>query len=334
MIPSSLARLESAQWQRDLAQAISDPRELLALLELSPDRVADVDLDGIGGFPLRVPRYFAGLMRRGDPHDPLLAQVLPTTAEHLAVDGFTRDPVGDLAALHDHGVLQKYRGRALTITTGACGVHCRYCFRRHFPYADQSSLKVWRQTLDTVRRLPDVDELILSGGDPLTLSDRRLAELIDEAEQLPQLRRLRIHTRLPVVLPNRVTPHLGELLAASRLQTVIVLHANHPHEVTAALAESVAALRATGTTMLNQSVLLKSVNDDADTLVTLSESLFAAGVLPYYLHLLDAVAGAAHFDTPAARARELLAAMQARLPGYLVPRLVRETEGAGSKTPV
>ena len=333
MIPSSLARLESGQWQRDLAEAISDPRELLTMLELPPQMATGVDLGG-DGFPLRVPRYFAGLMRRGDPNDPLLAQVLPTAAERLAVDGFTPDPVGDLAALRDQGVLRKYRGRALTVTTGACAVHCRYCFRRHFPYANQSSLKDWGRTLDVVRGLTDVDELILSGGDPLTLSDRRLAELIGDAERLPQLRRLRIHTRLPVVLPNRVTPQLCKLLAGSCLQTVVVLHVNHPHEVTAALARAVAALRATGTAVLNQSVLLKSVNDDADTLVTLSESLFTVGALPYYLHLLDPVAGAAHFDVPTARARELLAALQVRLPGYLVPRVVREVEGSASKTPI
>ena len=334
MIPSSPARLESAQWQRDLAAAISDPRELLATLGLSPDQVGGVDLGELDGFPLRVPRYFAALMRHGDPRDPLLAQVLPTTAEHLAAAGYTPDPVGDLSALRNHGVLQKYHGRALTVTTGACAVHCRYCFRRHFPYAHQSSLKHWHQTLETIRKLPDVDELILSGGDPLTLADRRLANLISEAEQIPRLRRLRIHTRLPVVLPNRVTPRLCDLLGQSRLQPVMVLHANHPHEVTDALARSIAALRAVGVTMLNQSVLLKSVNDDADTLVTLSETLFAAGALPYYLHLLDPVVGAAHFDVPTARARELLMALQARLPGYLVPRMVREVEGAASKTPI
>ncbi len=312
-----------------MATAITDAAELLTLLGL-PTASADVD----DGFPLRVPRYFAGLMRRGDPADPLLAQVLPCAAERLTVPGYTSDPVGDLRAHVGGGLIRKYRGRALAVVTGACAVHCRYCFRRHFPYAEHTSLKDWRGALATLRDMPDVDELILSGGDPLSLSDARLAALVDAAADVVQLRRLRIHTRLPVVLPGRVTARLCDILGATRLQAVVVIHANHPNEVTPVLAAALAPLRAAGIPLLNQAVLLKSVNDDADTLAELSESLFRAGVLPYYLHLLDPVAGAAHFDVPTARAKALHAALLARLPGYLVPRVVRETAGASGKTPL
>lgn len=333
MIPFSPIRLETAGWQRDMADLISDPRELLALLDLDPGDVPYVDFDSDNGFEMRVTRYFAGLMRRGDPRDPLLLQVLPALAERQAVPGFAADPVGDLDAVREPGLLQKYRGRALTITTGACAIHCRYCFRRHFPYAGQSLLKHWPQTLETLRDLPDVNELILSGGDPLSLSDGRLASLIDDAEGIDRLTRLRIHTRLPVVLPRRITRQLCDRLNASRLQIVVVLHANHPNEITPVLGESVAHLAAAGASILNQSVLLKSVNDDADTLARLSESLFAIRVMPYYLHLLDPVAGAAHFDVPLETALNLSEILRSRLPGYLVPRMVREVAGGPSKTP-
>lgn len=334
MIPFSIASLEPAQWQREMAAAISDPNELLRLLDLSPRQVANADLSVPDRFPLRVPHYFAGLMRPGDPLDPLLLQVIPQTTEHADIPGYSRDPVGDLPALRGHGLLQKYQGRALAITTGACAVHCRYCFRRHYPYAEHASLRHWRDTLAQLQGLVGVDELILSGGDPLSLSDQRLAELVGAAARIGQLTRLRIHTRLPIVLPSRITSELCELIAATRLQVVVVLHANHPHEITDTLGQALAPIRMAGAQLLNQAVLLKSINDDADTLATLSESLFAVGVMPYYLHLLDPVAGAAHFDVPERRAQVLHAALRERLPGYLVPRMVREIEGAGSKTPI
>lgn len=337
MIPLSPAALETPDptesWQRQLAAAVSDPAELLGLLDLQPQ-----DLDGApladATFPLRVPRYFVGLMQRGDPDDPLLRQVLPSAREREPAPGFVADPVGDLAASHGAGVLHKYHGRALLVTTGACAVHCRYCFRRHFPYAEHNASRDWQQVVETLHDLTDVSELILSGGDPLSLSDRRLGDLLRNAERIPHLRRLRLHTRLPVVLPARITPRLVELLGASRLQVVVVIHANHPQEVSPALGTALAALRGCCEALLNQSVLLKSVNDDADTLRRLSEALIGIGVLPYYLHLLDPVAGAAHFDVPAARAHQLVAALRETLPGYLVPRLVRELPGRASKTPL
>jgi len=274
------------------------------------------------------------LMRPGDPNDPLLAQVLPLASEEEPVAGFEADPVNEMEASRDHGILKKYRGRALMITTGACAVHCRYCFRRHFPYAEHSALRHWRNALKTLRDLPDVDELILSGGDPLTLSDARLAQLLAEAQRLPQLQRLRIHTRLPVVLPHRITGALARLLSASHLQTVLVIHANHPREVTPELGEALQKLAAGRVILLNQSVLLKSINDDADTLAVLSDTLLRIGVMPYYLHLLDPVAGAARFEVRLADAQRLLEELRLRLPGYLVPRMVREVPGEPFKTPV
>lgn len=333
MITLSPARLESEQWQRDLADAVCDPLELLQLLQLVPEQVPQAMLSG-ADFALRVPRYYVGLMRRGDPCDPLLAQVLPSQREQQPVAGFVSDPVGDMAASRDHGILEKYQGRALMVTTGACAVHCRYCFRRHFPYAEHSVLRHWQGALHTLRDMPDTHELILSGGDPLSLSDNRLQQLLDEVQGIPHLRRLRIHTRVPVVLPSRVTVRLAGILARTRLHTAMVIHANHPSEISDELGHALRPLATAGVTLLNQAVLLKSVNDDADTLAALSESLFEIGVLPYYLHLLDAVAGAAHFDVPLEQAEQLHRALRVRLPGYLVPRMVREIPGEPYKTPL
>jgi EF-P beta-lysylation protein EpmB len=327
--------LEPEPWQRDLARAVTDVRELLRLLDLDPADLPDVARQH-AGFPLRVPRHFVGLMRRGDPLDPLLLQVLPTAREDDPVPGFAADPVGDLAAGQAPGLLQKYTGRALLLATGACAVHCRYCFRRHFPYVEQAGPRHWRQALQHIRERGDIDELILSGGDPLSLSDGRLAEITRAADQVPRLRALRIHTRLPVVLPTRITAELGALLAETRLAVTLVVHVNHPNELSPALDAALARLRRAvpDLWLLNQAVLLKSVNDDADTLVELSKRLAESRILPYYLHMLDPVAGAAHFDVPEALATALLATVSARLPGYLVPRLVRERPGEPGKSPV
>jgi EF-P beta-lysylation protein EpmB len=325
--------LQSEPWQRDLAAAVTDPAELLGLLDLDPAALPALD-PAATDFALRVPRYFVNLMRRGDPHDPLLAQVLPLAAEQLSVAGYRQDPVGDMHASHDHGVLKKYHGRVLMIATGACAIHCRYCFRRHFPYTEQSLLGHWTEAMKALRGLPGTEELILSGGDPLCLSDRRLGDLLEQTRNLPGLRRLRIHSRLPVVLPQRVTDRLVSLLSEQRLPTVLVIHANHPNEITPELGRALQRLAAAGVTLLNQSVLLKSVNDYADTLAELSDVLFGIGVMPYYLHLLDPVDGAAHFAVPLHRAQELQEQLHLRLPGYLVPRMVRELPGEPYKTPV
>jgi L-lysine 2,3-aminomutase len=322
------------EWQTELRQAVTDPAELLALLDLDPALLPAAQ-SAARSFRLRVPRTFVNRMRRGDPIDPLLRQVLPIGDELVPVPGFTGDPLAEVSTSPADGMLQKYEGRALVITTGACAVHCRYCFRRHFPYEDtRAAADGWRAVLDRFADDPSLEEAILSGGDPLSLSDRRLAALVEGLDAIPHLKRLRIHTRTPVVLPSRIDARLLEWLSATRLSKTVVLHANHAAEIDGAVRDAVGALRGTGATVLNQSVLLRGVNDDVAALADLSVTLFEAGVLPYYLHQLDPVAGAAHFDVSDARALELHAALQARLPGYLVPRLVRELPGRPSKTPL
>jgi EF-P beta-lysylation protein EpmB len=332
MIPASPSSRQPRSWQRALQQAISDPAELLAVLQLDPQWLEPARA-AARLFPLRVPRGFVSRMRRGNPRDPLLAQVLPLGAECDVVPGYVPDPVGDLAARAGAGVLQKYHGRALLFTTGACAVNCRYCFRRHFPYAEENASRAdFQPALELLRADATVREVILSGGDPLTLGDRRLAALLAGLQAIPHLRRVRLHTRLPIVLPERIDPGFLAVWSAVRLQKVVVVHANHAHEIDDSVRDALAGLRDTGTTLLNQAVLLRGVNDRTDDLVALGETLFEAGVLPYYLHLLDPVAGAAHFDVPEDTARGLVAEVAARLPGYLVPRLVRESPGEASKT--
>ena len=320
-------------WRQQWREAITDPAELLAQLGLEHLR-ARLPADD-AGFAMRVPRAFADRMRRGDPADPLLLQVLPQLAELEQAEGFVADAVGDLASREAQGVLHKYHGRALLIASGSCAVNCRYCFRRHFPYGDEmAAAGQWRHALDHLRRHPDIGELILSGGDPLALATPKLAELTDGLAALPHVVRLRIHSRLPVVLPARVDRPFVDWLAALALQKVVVLHANHANELDADVDRACARLRDAGATVLNQAVLLRGVNDDAAVLAALSERLFAAGVLPYYLHQMDRVQGAAHFEVPDDRALALVAALRARLPGYLVPRLVREVAGDDAKRPL
>lgn len=322
------------RWQQLWREAISDPHELLDLLGLSA-HAADLLPASDTGFALRVPRGFVARMRRGDPADPLLRQVLPLAAELGEVPGFTRDAVGDISARAANGVLHKYQGRALLIATGSCAVHCRYCFRRHFPYAEETAAaNHWEQAIAHLRSDDSITEVILSGGDPLSLSTPKLAELTNALATIPHIRRLRIHTRLPVVLPERVDAEFLEWLAALPFQRVVVMHANHPNEIDPSVAAACTGLRDAGATVLNQAVLLRGVNDDAGTLASLSEGLFAAGVLPYYLHQLDRVAGTAHFEVDDVRAAALLDTLRERLPGYLVPRLVREVAGAPSKLPL
>jgi EF-P beta-lysylation protein EpmB len=330
MITRSVAPRQPAAWQIELAQAVSDPRQLLQMLGLDQSGIAL--RAPIRHFPLRVPRGYVARMRPGDPADPLLRQVLPLDAEDQLNPGFGKDPVGDLAALAGPGVLHKYQGRALVITTGACAIHCRYCFRRHFPYAEtQGSGADWAQVLDYLSRDDSIEEVILSGGDPLALNDSRLAALSEGLDRIAHLRRLRIHTRLPIVLPERVDHDLLTWLGATRLKPVMVLHANHARELDAGVDTALSRLRAAGVCLLNQSVLLRGVNDSVGALRELSERLFSAGVLPYYLHLLDRVQGAAHYEVSDAQARALLLDLAAQLPGYLLPRLVREQAGAAAK---
>jgi len=322
-----------ADWHALWRDAVTDANELLALLDLG--HLAGELPAADAGFRLRVPRGFVARMHRGDRHDPLLLQVLPQLAELEAAPGFVRDAVGDLDARAASGVLHKYQGRALLIASGTCAINCRYCFRRHFPYAEElAAAQQWREALAYLRHEASISELILSGGDPLALSTGKLAELSAGLADIPHVRRLRIHSRLPVVLPERIEDSLLAWLAGLPQQKVVVLHANHANEFDASVDAACARLRACGATLLNQSVLLRGINDDVEALAALSERMFAAGVLPYYLHQLDRVQGTAHFEVSDARATALIEALRARLPGYLVPRLVREVPGDAGKRPL
>jgi len=334
MIPVKRLPAQPARWQQVWREAITDPHELLRILGLS-HRAGDLLAPSDTGFPIRVPRGFAARMHHGDPADPLLLQVLPRAAELVDVPGFARDAVGDLDARLGQGVLHKYEGRALLIATGSCAVHCRYCFRRHFPYAEETAAaNGWQSAVARIADDASIAEVILSGGDPLSLATSKLRELTDALAAVPHVRRLRIHTRLPVVLPERIDAEFLDWLGGLRFERVVVLHANHANEIDEGVDAACAALRDAGATLLNQSVLLRGVNDCVGALKDLSERLFAAGVLPYYLHQLDRVEGAAHFEVADARATVLMEELAARLPGYLVPRLVREVAGAPAKMPV
>ncbi len=330
----AVGRLHSAQpprWQAEMAAAITSPEELVAALGLDRSLLGPAHA-AAAGFRLRVPRGYVARMRLGDAADPLLRQVLPVGSEIQDVSDYVTDPLGEHAAMRAPGLLQKYRGRALLITTSACAVHCRYCFRREFPYSEQTSdAPRWSDALAEIAQDSTLEEVILSGGDPLSLSDARLKSLTDALSRFPHVRRLRVHTRQPVVLPSRVDDGLIEWLRSVRLPMVFVLHVNHPNEIDSEVLSACERLRASGVTLLNQSVLLRGVNDNVDVLADLSRRLFDAGVLPYYLHVLDRVRGAAHFAIPDVEARALAGELASRLSGYLVPRLVRELYGAPAK---
>ena len=345
MIPAASPALQPApgpdlagdpahDWKRQWREAVRDPRELLAMLGL--DALAgQVSAQAAAQFPLRVPRAFIARMRHGDPDDPLLRQVLPVLDEEQLVPGFVLDAVGDGAARAGHGVIRKYRGRALLVATGSCAINCRYCFRRHFPYAEQTAAAGgWNEAVAVIAADPSIDEVILSGGDPLSLSTAKLAELTDALATIGHIKRLRIHSRLPVVLPARVDAGLLDWIAALPWPVAFVIHANHAAEFDPAVDAAIAALRGAGATLLNQAVLLRGVNDSVDALAALSERSWQAGVVPYYLHQLDRVAGSAHFEVDDASARRLHAGLAARLSGYLVPRLVREIAGDSGKRPL
>ena len=329
-----LAPREGDTWQAQLAGAIRDPAELCRRLGLDASWLPGAET-GHAQFAVRVPEAFLARMRPGDPSDPLLRQVLPLDEETRGVPGYMTDPLEEAAHTPARGLIHKYAGRVLLITSPTCAVNCRYCFRRHFPYAENAPSRAqWDASLDHLRRDPTIREAILSGGDPLAASDRQLAWLVDRLEAIPHLKRLRIHTRLPVVIPDRIDAALLNWLCVTRLQTVVVLHINHAGEIDDAVIAACERLKSAGVTLLNQSVLLLGVNDSVEALAELSERLFEAGVLPYYLHVLDPVAGAAHFDVPDDEARDLIAGLREVLPGFLMPRLVREIPGEKSKTPL
>ena len=318
-------------WKTELATAFSRPSDLLEFLSLPPER-RPRHWEPVREFPLRVTAAFARRIKKGDPDDPLLRQVLPLAEEQAHWAGHTADPVGDLGAVAVPGLLHKYHGRALLIATGTCAIHCRYCFRREFPYAEsQLTRSRYAEAIAYLARDASIAEVILSGGDPLLLDDGRLADLMTDIAAIPHVIRLRIHSRLPIVLPSRITPDFTRVIVGTRLKPVMVIHANHANELDAEVGHALQGLRRAGVVLLNQSVLLKGVNDTLAALTDLSESLFNHGVLPYYLHLLDKAKGTGHFDLPEPTALALHQAMRRHLPGYLVPKLVREVAGAAYK---
>jgi EF-P beta-lysylation protein EpmB len=319
------------RWQEEMKVAFRDPVTLCNHLGLAdswlPGAIAASEQ-----FPLFVTRPYVERMEKGNPADPLLRQVLPLGEELAIVPGYSTDPVDDAAAVAAPGLLQKYAGRALMITTGACAVHCRYCFRRHFPYSESpTGFADWQPALDAIRKDKSLDEIILSGGDPLTLTDAKLSQLICAIDQISHVTRLRIHTRLPIFIPNRVTDAFVELLRSLRSTPVIVLHCNHANEIDAGVAVGVKKLRQAGAMLLNQAVLLRGVNDNTEVLANLSKKLATLRVQPYYLHQLDRTQGAAHFEVPISVGRELMRKLGATLPGYLVPKYVQEIPGGTGK---
>lgn len=321
-------------WLQQLADVITDPDELLRILFLHEHPHLQQGSGARRLFPLRVPRAFVARMQPGNASDPLLLQVLTAREEFITAPGFTHDPLDEQRSVVP-GLLHKYRNRALLLVKGGCAVNCRYCFRRHFPYQDNQGNKAnWLQALDYIRQHPELDEIIFSGGDPLMAKDHELSWLLDQLEDIKHIRRLRIHTRLPVVIPARITATLCQRLGSSRLQVLMVTHINHANEIDPPLRDSMARLKQAGVTLLNQSVLLRGVNNDADVLATLSNALFDAGILPYYIHVLDKVQGAAHFMVDDDEARQLMKGLLSRVSGYLVPRLTREVGGEPSKTPL
>ena len=320
-------------WQKELALSFTDPSKLLQHMGLDEEKYAQ-HIKARRLFPMRVPRHFVNLMEKGNPNDPLFMQVMPLSDEFLSTPGYTEDPLEE----HDtagKGILHKYDSRVLLMVRTGCAVNCRYCFRRHFPYADNAVSKhQWEEVLSYIRTHPNINEVIFSGGDPLMAKDDHLAWLAQEIAQIEHVKRLRIHTRLPVVLPERIDNKFMEWFGDLPLQRVLVLHANHANEVSPALAVRLRELQSKGVTLLNQSVLLKGINDSGKAISDLSDALFDAGVLPYYLHVLDKVQGASHFYVSDDDARGIMEQAIKRLPGFLVPKLVREIGGQPGKTPI
>ncbi len=327
-------RAPATPWKKALADAVRDPDELVDLLGL-PESFREAARRASRHFPVAVPRDFVRRMRRGDLQDPLLRQVLPIDAEDAEVEGFVADPVGDGRATLLPGLIQKYEGRALLILSGSCAVNCRYCFRREFPYEETPrGLEAWKPAIEHIAGDPGISEVILSGGDPLVLSDPRLERLAIALAEVPHLKRLRVHTRLPIVIPERVTDELIAWLRGTRLTPIFVVHSNHAAELDSNCGKALERLVDAGVPVLNQAVLLRGVNDDAETLARLSERLLELRVLPYSLNQLDQVRGSAHFHVSEARGLEILSELRRRLPGYAVPRYVRETPGAPSKVAI
>jgi EF-P beta-lysylation protein EpmB len=332
-IITQIANKMHISWQKELANVVTDPKELLELLAIDPNNYLQ-HFKARQLFPVRVPRPFIEKMKKGDINDPLLKQVMPLHSEFVITDGFTTDPLEE----HDtvaKGLMHKYQHRVLMIVKAGCAINCRYCFRRHFPYQDNSPSKAdWQEALSYIAKHVEINEVIFSGGDPLMANDEHLGWLIEQIEKIPHVARIRLHTRLPVVIPQRITPALVAQLQNSRLKATVVLHINHPNEINQELSDALEPLKAARIPLFNQSVLLKGINDNATILSTLSEKLFDTGIQPYYLHMFDKVQGVAHFEVEEQAAINIVNETMAILPGFLMPKLVREIAGEANKTPI
>lgn len=334
MILRSVPTWQTADWQQELNNLIVDPQDLLQRVGLDSSWLASAR-EACRLFPLRATHSFVARIRPGDPADPLLRQILPLQEELLTVQGYEDDPLAEQRFNPVPGIVHKYGNRVLLIAATQCAINCRYCFRRHFPYPDNQLRRgEWQTALEYIRRDPGINEVILSGGDPLSIGDRQLQWLTEQLADIDHLQRLRIHSRYPIILPGRISDKLVAIFTSTRLKPVLVIHCNHPQELDESVAEALARLHRAGVTLLNQTVLLRGVNDNSDILAALSEALFRTNTLPYYLHLLDKVRGAAHFAVDDTRARQLYQTLLGKLPGYLVPKLVRELPDATSKTPI
>ncbi len=328
---TTMIHRNNGSWQKALTESITNPQDLFALLNLDMQYLPDAVV-ACNTFPLRVPRSFIDRIEKGNIDDPLLRQILPLGAELLASQGFSNDPLAEKQSNPLPGLLHKYHGRALLMISGACAINCRYCFRRTFSYADNNPGSIgWDKVIDYLASDSSISEIIYSGGDPLTANDIFLSKLTAKIASIPHIKRLRIHTRLPVMIPERICDSFIDWFSNCGLRCTFVIHCNHPNELCPEIKEKLLLLHAKGITLLNQAVLLRGINDNAETLIKLSEKLFAYQVLPYYLHILDPVQGTAHFDVPENKALELLKIVQSKLPGYLVPKLVREVAGKASK---
>lgn len=334
MIHRTVPILQVKSWQEELQQLIKSPEALIKHLQLE-DKWIEPAIKASAHFPLRATESYISKIKKGDPHDPLLRQILPIDAELHPVEGYTSDPLEEKQFIPLPGIVHKYQSRVLFIAATQCAINCRYCFRRHFPYNDHElNRQQWQSGLDYIQSSQSINEVILSGGDPFSLSDNQLLWLVEQISDIKHVEYLRVHTRYPIILPSRITPPLLKALTGTRLKTIVVVHCNHPQEIDKEVEMALKCLKNANVTLFNQSVLLKGINDSSQILATLSKALFQAGVQPYYIHLLDKVEGAAHFAVENYEAKNIYKELLTLLPGYLVPKLVKETAHEGSKTPV
>ncbi|UZE96979.1 EF-P beta-lysylation protein EpmB [Alkalimarinus alittae] len=332
MIPRTLDAVEVPSWKEILSNAISSPKQLSDHLNIP---ISSISSNANNDFKLFVPEPYLQRIEKGNIDDPLLKQVLPDHQEAISPPDYSKDPLSEDTYNAIPGLIHKYKSRVLLVSGASCAINCRYCFRRHFPYADNRlSKEQWSSAIDYIHQHSELNEVILSGGDPLVSNDKQLHWLTTQISQIPHIKRLRIHTRLPVVIPQRVDESFIRWLSSIQLQKIMVLHINHPNEIDQYVKQAIKKIKETGTLVLNQSVLLAGVNDNAEVLTSLSEDLFDAGVLPYYLHRLDKIKGAAHFDLSQTKINEIYTDLLASLPGYLVPKLVAEIPHKASKTPL